>query len=90
LPPADNDDDALLDQPWFPVGDHDVFPEEHRRFLGLPPELTDVFLAHHEDLFRVGPWRQIQDRIRSGELIEVFPYHQEARLPGTGGSRGWQ
>lgn len=90
LPDPRNDDEALLDQPWFPVGDHDVFPEEHRRFLGLSPELTDVFLGHHEDLFRVGPWQEIQDRIRSGELIEVFPYRQEARLPGTGSSRGWQ
>ncbi len=90
LPVPRTDDEALLDQPWFPVGDHDVFPEEHRRFLGLSPGLTEVFLRHHEDLFRVGPWREIQDRIRSGELIEVFPYHQDARLPGTGSSRGWQ
>ncbi len=90
LPVPRTDDEALLDQPWFPVGDHDVFPEEHRRFLGLSPGLTEVFLRHHEDLFRVGPWREIQERIRSGELIEVFPYHQDARLPGTGSSRGWQ
>jgi isocitrate dehydrogenase kinase/phosphatase len=40
-------------------------------------------------LFQVGPWRAMQERLRSGELIEVFPYRQEARLPGTGASRGW-
>jgi len=90
LPAPRSQDEAMLEDPWFSVGDHDVFPEEHRRFLGLDPQLTEVFLVRHEDLFRVGPWQAIQDRIRSGELIEVFPYRQEARLPGTASSRGWQ
>jgi isocitrate dehydrogenase kinase/phosphatase len=79
----------LATDPWFPVGDHDVFPEEHQRFLGLTPELRQTFLGHHADLFSVEAWQEIQGRIRSGELIEVFPYRQGARLPGTGASRGW-
>jgi isocitrate dehydrogenase kinase/phosphatase len=89
LPPPRDEADVLATDPWFPVGDHDVFPEEHQRFLGLTPELRQVFLAHHADLFSVEEWREIQHRIRSGELIEVFPYRQGARLPGTGASRGW-
>jgi isocitrate dehydrogenase kinase/phosphatase len=89
LPAADDEDSAMGVDPWFPVGDNDVFPEEHRRFLGLSPELSEVFMDRHEDLFHVPPWREIQRRIRSGELIEVFPYREEARLPGTGRSRGW-
>jgi isocitrate dehydrogenase kinase/phosphatase len=71
------------------VGDRDVFPEEHRRFLGLAPELREVFLLNHADLFEVGPWRAIQERTRSGELIQVLPYRQDARLKGTSQSRGW-
>jgi isocitrate dehydrogenase kinase/phosphatase len=89
LPLPRDEADALATDPWFPVGDHDVFPEEHESFLGLTPELRQVFLAHHADLFSVEAWRAIQQRIRSGELIEVFPYRQDARLPGTGASRGW-
>jgi isocitrate dehydrogenase kinase/phosphatase len=89
IPPPRDDTDALLAEPWFSVGDRDVFPEEHQRFLGLTPELRQVFFDHHADLFQLDPWREIQERIRSGELIEVFPYRQEARLPGTGESRGW-
>jgi isocitrate dehydrogenase kinase/phosphatase len=89
LPPARDEVEAMLSEPWFPVGDRDVFPEEHQRFLGLVPELRQAFFDHHADLFAVEAWQAIQERIRSGELIEVFPYRQEARLPGTGASRGW-
>jgi isocitrate dehydrogenase kinase/phosphatase len=89
IPLPRDESDALLADPWFPVGDRDVFPEEHQHFLGLMPELRAVFFAAHSDLFEVEPWRAIQKRIQSGELIEVFPYREEARLPGTGASRGW-
>jgi isocitrate dehydrogenase kinase/phosphatase len=89
LPPPRDEIDAMAEAPWFSVGDRDVFPEEHAHFLGLPTGLRQVFMERHADLFRVEPWKDIQARIESGELIEVFPYGQEARLPGTGSSRGW-
>jgi isocitrate dehydrogenase kinase/phosphatase len=37
----------------------------------------------------VQPWIGIQERIRNGELIEVFPYSEEARLSDAAGFRGW-
>ncbi|HEX5694991.1 MAG TPA: bifunctional isocitrate dehydrogenase kinase/phosphatase [Acidimicrobiia bacterium] len=89
IPAPEDESDDLTSDPWFPVGDWDIFPEEHERFLGLTPALRECFLRNHADLFQVAPWRAIQERLRSGELIEVFPYRQEARLPGTGASRGW-
>jgi isocitrate dehydrogenase kinase/phosphatase len=46
-------------------------------------------MERHSDLFAAGPWRPIQERIDSGELMEVFPYADEARLPGTEDVRGW-
>jgi len=89
IPPPRDETEALLADPWFSVGARDVFTEEHERFLGLSPALKEVFLRQHADLFAVAAWKAIQERIRAGELIEVFPYGQEARLPGTGESRGW-
>ena len=89
LPEPRNGVEELGEEPWFPVGDDDVFPEEHQAFLGLPPDLRQVFMDHHADLFDVEAWQAIQDRLELGELIEVFPYRQDARLPGTGESRGW-
>ncbi|HEY5890924.1 MAG TPA: bifunctional isocitrate dehydrogenase kinase/phosphatase [Acidimicrobiia bacterium] len=88
--PAPRDDyDALSDQPWYPVSDRDVFPEEHEYFLGMTEELRSRFTQRHGDLFQAESWRAIQSRIRNGELIEVFPYGEEARLSSATGSRGW-
>jgi isocitrate dehydrogenase kinase/phosphatase len=66
----------------------DIFPEEHQRFLGLSPELADVLLERHGDLFEVEPWKAIQERIEAGELMEVFPYGDESRLPRDRGCQG--
>ncbi len=89
IPPPRNDFDAMSDEPWYSVSDRDVFPEEHEQFLGMTEELREEFASAHGDLFRADAWQAIQDRIRAGELIEVFPYDETARLPGTPGSQGW-
>jgi isocitrate dehydrogenase kinase/phosphatase len=89
MPEPRDDLEAMSDDPWFPVEDSDVFPEEHQRFLGMPSELREVFFERHGDLFRVEPWQAVQERIAAGELMEVFPYSEEARLAGTEDVRGW-
>ena len=89
MPEPRDETEALSDAPWFSVGDTDVFPEEHQRFLGLKPELREALHERHGDLFVVEPWKAIQKRITAGELMEIFPYGDEARLPGTEDVRGW-
>jgi isocitrate dehydrogenase kinase/phosphatase len=89
LPEPRDEFEVMAEAPWFGVGGSDIFPEEHQRFLGLSPELADVLLERHSDLFEVEPWKAIQQRIETGELMEVFPYGDEARLPGTEDVRGW-
>ncbi|HUG31467.1 MAG TPA: bifunctional isocitrate dehydrogenase kinase/phosphatase [Acidimicrobiia bacterium] len=89
LPEPQDEIETMSETPWYGVGGSDIFPEEHQRFLGMPPELKEVFLERHADLFEVEPWQTIQKRIEAGELMEVFPYDDEARLPGTEDVRGW-
>jgi isocitrate dehydrogenase kinase/phosphatase len=89
MPEPRDEMEAMSDAPWFSVSDNDVFPEEHKRFLGLPAALRDALVVRHADLFEAEPWRAIQKRIEAGELMEVFPYDDEARLPGTEDVRGW-
>jgi isocitrate dehydrogenase kinase/phosphatase len=79
LPTPQNAEQELSSEPWFYVGEHDVFPEEFLNFLGLSPEHRRLFLAAHGDLLRAGFWRQIQARHRAGEVLEVLPY-SAARL----------
>ncbi|NIM61682.1 MAG: bifunctional isocitrate dehydrogenase kinase/phosphatase, partial [Acidobacteria bacterium] len=64
----------------FNVGENDIFPEEFRRFLGLPRELRSTFETHHGDLFRVSFWKDLQDRHRAGEIVDIFPYPARRRL----------
>lgn len=89
IPQPRDEVDIMAETPWFGVEDADVFPEEHQHFLGLPAGLREVFAQRHSDLFEVEPWRAVQRRIDAGELMEIFPYTDEARLDGTEDVRDW-
>lgn len=80
LPQARCYEDELSDAPWFPVREHDVFPEEFPRFLGLPPGLDEAFRQAHGDLFTIRFWQEMQSRQRAGEVVDFFPYRQSRRL----------
>ncbi|MEM1178778.1 MAG: bifunctional isocitrate dehydrogenase kinase/phosphatase [Acidobacteriota bacterium] len=80
LPPPRDEIEAMLDQPHFSTTEGDVFPEEMRLFLGLPRPLREVFERAHEELFGVYFWRQMQDRQKRGEMLDVFPYRRQAPL----------
>jgi len=80
IPESTNPHDDMSADPWFPVGQNDVFPEEFVRFLGIRGELRETFQAHHGDLFDARFWLRAQQRASTGESIEVFPYDKSARL----------
>ncbi|HEX6107261.1 MAG TPA: bifunctional isocitrate dehydrogenase kinase/phosphatase [Gemmatimonadales bacterium] len=73
-------EDELAAEPWFHVGENDVFPEEFRAFLVPPGELRDAFLAAHGDLLDIGFWHGVQQRLAGGEVFDVFPYRRSERL----------
>ncbi|MEM7205891.1 MAG: bifunctional isocitrate dehydrogenase kinase/phosphatase [Planctomycetota bacterium] len=74
LPAPRTHEDEMSAEPWFYVGEHDVFPEEFGAFLGLNPEQKQLFLDHHGDLLVPETWQAIQARIRDGEILDVLPY----------------
>jgi isocitrate dehydrogenase kinase/phosphatase len=80
LPQPATLDEEFSAEPWFFVGEHDMFPEELRRFLGLADALRDTFMCYHADLFDARFWQQIQARLRAGEVLDIFPYPQSERL----------
>lgn len=89
IPPPRDELDEMAAEPWYSVGPRDVFPEEHRSFLGLAPNLAQVFEEHHGDLFEKDAWNAIQERVRNGEIIQVFAYDTHAQLPGSRAAQGW-
>jgi len=80
LPKPQTYEQAMAPEPWFHVGEHDIFPEEFKRFLGLPASLMEAFEEHHGDLFTPEWWQQVQGRVRGGEVLHTVPYADRFKL----------
>jgi isocitrate dehydrogenase kinase/phosphatase len=80
LPEPRSIEEEFAAEPWFHVGEMDVFPEEFRSFLVPPGRVRDAFLAAHGDLLDVEFWQGVQRRLEGGEVVDVFPYRRAARL----------
>jgi isocitrate dehydrogenase kinase/phosphatase len=74
FPRPRSEEDELAAEPWYPVHDGDMFPEEWERFLRFPEPLHREFLHHHGDLFTTGYWNDVIGRLSSGEISEPAPY----------------
>jgi isocitrate dehydrogenase kinase/phosphatase len=87
IPEPTSIEDEYSAEPWFHVGELDVFPEEFRAFLvpaGVP---RNAFLQMHADLLCIDFWQAAQRRLAAGEVVDVFPYRREARLQRNEGTR---
>lgn len=80
LPPPRVEEDDWGDEAWFGVEPRDVFPEEFGRFLGLSPARRRDLEESHPELFSAAYWTGVQDAVRRGELIDIFPYEASRRL----------
>ncbi|MFP3913645.1 MAG: bifunctional isocitrate dehydrogenase kinase/phosphatase [Actinomycetota bacterium] len=80
FPEPEEDDHELAAEPWFAVGPRDVFPQEFSTFLGVTGETRQAFVSHHRQLFTPEWWRAVQQRVRAGEMVEIYPYEEAARL----------
>ncbi|MGZ3415957.1 MAG: isocitrate dehydrogenase kinase/phosphatase-domain containing protein, partial [Isosphaeraceae bacterium] len=83
IPPSRFDEDDYADESWFGVGARDVFPKEIRRFIGLPADLLTVLDQAHGELYEVGFWHEMQARVASGEIFDIYPYQPSLRLQPT-------
>lgn len=80
LPKSRSYEEEISAEPWFSVGENDVFPEEFPRFLAFPARARDELMKQHGDLFHPQFWSQMQEKVQAGELPDVFPYAPERRL----------
>ncbi|MBR9979951.1 MAG: bifunctional isocitrate dehydrogenase kinase/phosphatase [Desulfatitalea sp.] len=84
MPQSRGYEDEMEAEPWFAVGDNDVFPEEFASFLALSSELRQVFFQHHGDLLTPEFWQETQDTIRAGVITPILPYTDAQRLRPAG------
>ncbi len=80
IPAPRNQDDEMSAEPWYPVGRHDVFPEQFGRFLLGNAKIRKVFMEHHADLLTREFWQARKQRIMDGHIEDVFPYPQAIRF----------
>jgi Isocitrate dehydrogenase kinase/phosphatase len=80
MPQAQSYEEEISAEPWFSVRENDIFPEEFPNFLAFPEPAREALLQQHGDLFQPEYWRSIQEKIRAGELPDLFPYPPERRL----------
>ncbi len=83
LPQSRGYDDELSEEPWFTVGENDVFPEEFSAFLGLSTDLRQVFLKYHGDLLQPDFWQRTQEQLRAGTWTHIRPYGHKQKLRQT-------
>jgi isocitrate dehydrogenase kinase/phosphatase len=80
MPQPTTHEQEMAAEPWFSVRENDIFPEEFPNFLALPETARTRLLEHHGDLFRADFWRDVQRKLKAGEIPEIFPYDPERRL----------
>jgi isocitrate dehydrogenase kinase/phosphatase len=80
IPEPTTPEEEFAAEPWFHVGEHDVFPEEFRAFLVPPGALRNAFLTVHGDLLTTEFWQGAQRRLAAGEVVDVFPYRRSELL----------
>ena len=77
IPEARYPEDEMSSEPWYSVGPNDVFPEEFPAFLFADIGQRRLFNKLHGELFTAKYWQSLQDAIRSGKVIDVFPYRRK-------------
>ena len=80
IPEPRNPEDEFSGDPWYSVGPNDIFPEEFTKFLIGRPEIREIFLTKHGDLFNVKFWIDTQEKLIRGEMVDVFPYRKRLRF----------
>src|SRR3954467_15635981 len=81
IPPARSYDEELAAEPYWTGSDTDVCPEQVDPFLVSDARPRQIFYERHADLLDPAFWQAKQERIRSGEQEDVFPYPEELRFP---------
>jgi len=80
LPAPRTPEEEVAAEPWYSVGARDVFPQEFRRFLFGRPGIKRIFTELHGELFDPAYWRGLQQAIRDGKVVDVFPYRRKKRF----------
>ncbi|MCB1668059.1 MAG: bifunctional isocitrate dehydrogenase kinase/phosphatase [Porticoccaceae bacterium] len=80
IPEPQTEEQEMASQPWYSVGPNDIFPEEFRLFFAGNPSARKAFEDMHGDIYKVAFWQELQNKIKSGKIVDVFPYRRKRRF----------
>lgn len=80
IPEALYPEQELSAEPWYSIGEQDVFPEEFALFICQDSKIRHYLHQNHADIFSATYWKSLQNRILSGHVEDVFAYHQALRF----------
>ncbi|AZE56705.1 Isocitrate dehydrogenase phosphatase/kinase [Pseudomonas synxantha] len=80
IPAPRTPEDEMASEPWYSIGPLDVFPEEFPPFLFADAGQRKLFNELHGELYNADYWKGLQDAIRAGKVIDVFPYRRKDPL----------
>lgn len=77
IPAPRTPEDEMASEPWYSIGPLDVFPEEFPPFLFADAGQRKLFDELHGELYNADYWKGLQEAIRAGKVIDVFPYKRK-------------
>ena len=80
IPQPRTEQEEMQSGTWYTVGPDDIFPEEFRLFFSGNTKARKMFEEMHSDLYDVGFWQGLQEKIRDGFVLDVFPYRRAKRF----------
>tara|TARA_B110001452_G_scaffold265436_1_gene270083 strand:+ start:734 stop:2461 length:1728 start_codon:yes stop_codon:yes gene_type:complete len=80
IPEARTEQEEMQSGTWYTVGPDDIFPEEFRLFFSGNIKARKMFEEIHSELYDVTFWTDLQEQIRDGYVVDVFPYRRAKRF----------
>ena len=80
IPQPRTEEEEMQAGTWYTVGPDDIFPEEFRLFFSGNTKARRMFEEMHSDLYDVDFWQGLQEKIRDGFVLDVFPYRRAKRF----------
>ncbi|MEL3927086.1 bifunctional isocitrate dehydrogenase kinase/phosphatase [Aeromonas enteropelogenes] len=80
IPPPRYPEDEWSAEPWYSVAPNDIFPEEFATFLLQKPQVREIMMQLHKELFDASYWQKLQGNIKEGLFEDVYPYRRKKRF----------
>ena len=80
IPEPMTPEQEMASEPWYSIGEYDVFPEEFIHFITGNPIFKRLIIENFNSLFNADYWKSVQEDIRHHRYHDVFPYSQNKRF----------